>query len=197
MDAFIVNKNSFSYRLNKALFWNIFDYHENSISGILKEYPKDFCGYWRHFMYSLIIASALLFVVGVVGKFLIQLLIILFQNPSATGTGILIAVGGIICLLAAVYVILEWIVPYIVIPILDFIWKYLLGPILRPVGKVLGKIFVAIIDVVLYLWEFVPKRSVLDKPAKKKKEKSPSVFWLKYKALKDQYCPMVEYTEKT
>lgn len=165
MNAFVVNKKSWHYKI--VSLFETFDS------------PKDFCSYWRAFMYGVAIIAAMILVV-------VTIIISAIQQP-------MVAVGLIFLMVFSIVIVGLWI-------LLDkmfrktFIWKV--------VGKgiwwILSAISFSIIWVLLILFSpFIGLYHLYGKLTPKKSKvkavKSDGIFVTRYKSWKSKYCPMIEY----
>lgn len=191
MKDFKVNTESWHYKLNEALILS---------DKSPRNYPKDFCTYWRYTTYSLII-SAFMAVVAVGILFVIGT--ILFAGATHTLTAAMVI--GFITMFVGFCSFLYFVVkPYVVEPLWEMIPKYKIrmwfrkyfGKAAQPfkwvgsylaiplhwIGKVIAEVIYYFID--LY------KDWRVKHP---KKDPKPSITVMKYKAYKSKICPMVEY----
>lgn len=72
------------------------------------------------------------------------------------------------------------------------LWKYIFRWPFVALSWVLTKIFVFIIDIGYYFWKKLTERKV-KVTDENLPPKEPSMIMLKYKSLKEKYCPMVVY----
>lgn len=189
MKAFVVNKNSITYKINSDLVWgNIFSV------------PKDFCTYWRHtLVYAPISFIGLVAIFHVFMMIMSAIILSFWFHPiegfSVIG-GVLLIIGITLGIIGFFYYTERFWVNRVLIPLVKYIfqplWKYIFRWPFVALSWVLTKIFVFIIDIGYYFWKKLPERKV-KVTDENLPPKEPSMIMLKYKSLKEKYCPMVVY----
>jgi hypothetical protein len=206
MNGFKVDEKSWHYRLNANIFWAMADirhipeddswYMKTMYSAL----PKDFCTYWRHVMWSLLLSVVLIGLVSSVSFLVGAALFALFQGGVTSLWGILIAIGLIVSLYCIAYglvklqdtVLKKYVWPHVQRFLSFFVGK----PLAFVYDWTLKPLFIGIIDFVVWLYGLLPepKPSTADiKVTKIKKPRRPSLIMQWYRAVKNKYCPMIEY----
>ncbi len=164
MEAFVVNRESWHFRVVE-------------FAGLMDPWnqPKDFCSYWRRVMFSLLfIGAATVLVVNMVS--MIGMALYLMGNALVTDFWAALREAGMF----AATLLGMGVAMFLIFVIIGFI------------GRGIGWLYTKIKSVWPKALTF--KRRPRDpKSYVAPKKKEPSLLWMKYKAWKESYCPMVEY----
>lgn len=116
----------------------------------------------------------------------------LFTKPFVVLTG----VATITAIITIIFIIAnksDWLMEYIFSPIGRTVWRFGLGQIMRSIGTILKWVFVCVMDICLAI---LPKKPESTKTNTLNKPRQPGFLMQKYLAIKENYCPMIEYTEQ-
>lgn len=195
MKEFEINSNSLSYKWNSMLFWKLADIGSSRWDNPL---PRDFCTYWRHtLLWSPLVALAALVLsvsgIGAVGA--------LIYGAFTETLTFFATIGVVIAASATMFTLfflgekgyLDWIGTYFLFPL----WKYVLRWPFVAIGTVFSFIFTKIFDLYEKLEEDRLKKAEDrgDIIVEKKRSGFFTMLYMKYRAIKDRYCPMVTYTQ--
>lgn len=176
---------------NKSLWWYMANIDDSKHS---KNKPRDFCTFWRHtVVYStlvFIVISIIALWITLVISFIIATFIL---DPVNSFSVLASAIIGVMVFACFGY---SW--PYI--------WKfleylkistglyYVFGvPFKYVIAKPIVYVFNQIVLLFGMAWEKLPKLKQVD-TSEKLPPKEPSMLIQYYRALKDKYCPIMEYS---